>query len=118
MLDGGDGFADELVALLADAPVGLSCVELARRTGRRKADVLETLRWDPRVRHEGRGRGSRWRVTATMTASAPREQKGTTDRGARDHPPVPAGEDGREAAVIPGQTTVYEMPADAQVPAG
>jgi hypothetical protein len=111
MPDGG--FGDELVALLAEEPVGLSCDELARRTGRRRTDVLDTLRWDPRVWHDGRGRGSRWRVTTTLPLRALRDGLGRTDTGDPDSSPVPAGEHGKRLEPIPGQTTVYEMLGEA-----
>ncbi len=79
MLGDGDGLADELVALLADTPGGLSGHELARRVKRRRADVLAALRVDVRVEHDGRTRGSRWRL---------RHRAGPNgNRPARDDPP-------------------------------
>jgi hypothetical protein len=58
----GRALADDLARVLDAEPLGLSCAELARRTRRRLADVLAALRGDPRFQHDGRGRGSRWRL--------------------------------------------------------
>jgi hypothetical protein len=109
MLGGDPELAEEVVWLLGQAPVGLSCRELARTTGRRYADVRDVLRWDTRCQHAGRGRGSRWRLAAKTPPGAPWEAMGTQDRGDRDHEPAPPGEDARRAETFPGQTTVYEM---------
>jgi hypothetical protein len=62
MLDGDAELAEELVTLLADAPLGLSCDELAKRQHRRRTVVLATLRADPRFEHSGRTCGSRWQL--------------------------------------------------------
>ena len=54
--------ADDLRRVLADEPLGFSCDELARCVHRRRALVLAALRTDPRFEHDGRTRGSRWRL--------------------------------------------------------
>jgi hypothetical protein len=98
MLD-GDGFADELVALLGDEePVGLACDEVASRLHRRRADVLATLRGDPRVRRTGRGRGSRWRVTAPIPPGRTGTDTGGAEGGAGYRQPAPPGASARQAA--------------------
>jgi hypothetical protein len=56
--------ADDLAALLAGEPVGLPCAELVARLKRRRGAVLDALRGDPRFEHQGRNRGSRWRLVA------------------------------------------------------
>jgi hypothetical protein len=62
--------ADDLARLLDGEPAGLSCDVLAARLGRRRVDVLAVLQSDPRFTHRGRGRGSKWRTTAELPASA------------------------------------------------
>jgi hypothetical protein len=54
--------ADDLAALLATEPVGLSCDKLASKLRRRRAVVLIALRSDDRFTHDGERRGSRWRL--------------------------------------------------------
>jgi hypothetical protein len=108
MLGGDPELAEEVVWLLGQVPVGLSCDELARRTGRRRADVLDMLRWDPRCEHEGQGRGSRWRLAALKPPGAVRDGLGRTDRGDPNSSRTSAVEDVRTAEAIPGQTTVYD----------
>jgi hypothetical protein len=56
--------ADDLAAVLAAEPLGLPCAELVARLKRRRGDVLDALRADPRFEHQGRNRGSRWRLAA------------------------------------------------------
>jgi hypothetical protein len=107
--DDDGGLAEEVVRVLAPEPVGLSCDELAARLHRRRRYVLDALRADPRFEHAGRGRGSRWRVTTPMPPGRTGTGAGGAEGGAGDGRPAPPGEDAREAAVIPGQTTVYEM---------
>lgn len=60
MLDDEPELADEIASLLALAPRGLSCDELAVRTARRRTAVLAALRSDPRFTRRSAGRGSRW----------------------------------------------------------
>jgi hypothetical protein len=55
---------DDLSRVLDGEPFGLPCVELVARLKRRRGDVLAALRADPRFEHEGRTRGSRWRLAA------------------------------------------------------
>jgi hypothetical protein len=54
--------ADDLAAMLATEPFGLSCDALALSVHRRRADVLAALRADPRFIHDGDRKGSRWRL--------------------------------------------------------
>jgi hypothetical protein len=70
------GLAGDLRLLLAGEPAGLSCRELTRRLGRRRGDVLAELR-SGSFEHDGRGRGSRWRLTASL---GPRAHLGPQDR--------------------------------------
>jgi hypothetical protein len=79
-VDAVDGkLGDVLAAVLDLEPAGLSCDALARRTNRRKAHVLATLRSDSRFEHRGQRRGSRWAVVARGPRRAPPERQGTTD---------------------------------------
>ena len=77
---GAGKLADMLADLLAGEPAGLSCDVLARRTRRRKADVLDALRADSRFEHRGQRRGSRWRLAAGTDREGRSEQLGTKDR--------------------------------------
>jgi hypothetical protein len=86
--------ADNLVALLAAEPTGLSCDQLARRLRRRRHDVLDVLRSDGRFAHEGRTRGSRWRLPADTTRSTRWDGMCGDDRAGRD---CRVGRDGNEA---------------------
>jgi hypothetical protein len=88
MLGGDPELAEEVVRLLGQAPVGLSCRELARRTGRRRTDVGDVLRWDTRCEHEGRGRGSRWQLAARTPPGVLWEPQGPFDRRDCDHRPA------------------------------
>lgn len=83
LLGPGVALADELAASLAEERGGLACDALARRLRRRKADVLDALKSDPRFRHSGEGRGSRWRVPLEMGRRGPREQLGLEDGASR-----------------------------------
>jgi hypothetical protein len=65
------------VAQVLDERGPTSCHEIARALRRRKEDVLNVLRGDSRFEHDGRGRGSRWRLAARMPLSASQEQIGT-----------------------------------------
>jgi hypothetical protein len=56
---------DDLVAVLAEEPTGLSCRELAVRLRRRRPTLAATLRADRRFEQSGRGRASRWRLRGT-----------------------------------------------------
>jgi hypothetical protein len=111
-----DGPCDDLARLLAEPPYELSCDEIARRLHRRRAAVLAELRVDPCYEHVGRGRGSRWRLRSRR--GRVRDGQGAAEGRGVDHRPAQAGDAASEAVVIPGQTTVYEMLADAQVSAG
>jgi hypothetical protein len=76
--------ADDLARVLAGEPGGLSWRELTRRAGRRPADVGAALRADPRFRHAGRGRGSRWSLAGKRSGKRVDAPRGT---GWGDHPP-------------------------------
>jgi hypothetical protein len=65
--------ADDLARVLLHEPTGVACTELALRLRRRRADVLQTLKTDPRFAHHRRGRGSRWRLVAQMPLSRARD---------------------------------------------
>jgi hypothetical protein len=58
--------ADDLAGALEREPLGLPCAELAARLHRRRSTLVAALRVDPRFEHEGRTRGSRWRLVAEM----------------------------------------------------
>jgi hypothetical protein len=60
--EGDRVLADDLRRVLAEESFGLPGRELARRLRRRRADVLAQLQSDPRFKHSGRTRGSRWRL--------------------------------------------------------
>jgi hypothetical protein len=68
-----DPLPDDLAAVLTVEPFGLSCDQLARAVRRRRADVLATLRRDPRFAHQGGRRGSRWRL---RPPEGPRDGRG------------------------------------------
>lgn len=90
MLHGDSGeLADELAAVLRGKPLGSSCNELARRLGRRRRDVLEALRWDPRFERCGTGRGSRWRIAAAIPLEGAWDVLGRKDRGSPDPESIP-----------------------------
>jgi hypothetical protein len=86
--------ADDLVAVLATEPIGLSCDGLARRLRRRRNDVLDVLRSDGRFEHGGCTRGSRWRVVGETVVVARRDGMCRDERGDRGHR---VGHDGRGA---------------------
>jgi hypothetical protein len=65
--------ADDLAVALANEPCGLPCDELAPRVRRRRKDVLDALRSDPRFERRGRTRGSRWQL---VSAGRPRAWDG------------------------------------------
>ena len=67
-----DRLADDLRRVLDTEPCGLSGRELARRVRRRHVDVLAELRADPRFEHDGRTRGSRWRLRQGAGANGSR----------------------------------------------
>jgi hypothetical protein len=77
-------FADDLARVLAAEPVGSSCAALAGRVGRRWTTVQAALRGDARFAHEGRTRGSRWRLAETDS----REEMGRVREGISG-PPLP-----------------------------
>lgn len=88
--DGGElELADELAALLAGEPSGLSCDALARRLVRRRGDVREALRWDSRFERTGKTCGSRWRLAAEKALEDARGGLGRNDRGSPDPEPIP-----------------------------
>lgn len=82
-----NGLADDLAAALEGEPLGLSGRELRRRIGRRHVDVLAALQSDPRFRHHGDGRGSRWRIATEPLISTPWETQGTEDLPQNDLDP-------------------------------
>jgi len=95
----GEGkLGDVLAELLAGEPAGLSCDVLARRTHRRKADVLAKLRSDSRFEHRGQRRGSRWIALADRRPPrASPERLGTTDRPGSVSDLPPAAGDAQKA---------------------
>jgi hypothetical protein len=103
----GDELADELAALLSREPSGLACNELARRLRRRRGDVLDALRWDPRFGRCGGGRGSRWRMTAAMpqvsSVEGPRDVLGRKDRDSHVPEPIPGKTAAPEALAARGE---------------
>lgn len=69
--------ADDIAQVLQEEVSGMSCDTIARTLRRRKHDVLETLRSDPRFTHAGSRRGSRWRLAADDGRARARDQMGT-----------------------------------------
>jgi hypothetical protein len=94
------GLADDLRRALADEPFGLSGRELARRVHRRHVDVLTALRADPGIEHEGRTRGSRWRLRRRAGANGNRSAGDELPWAELDAAGIPAL--GRRAEATPG----------------
>jgi hypothetical protein len=86
--DGGE-LAEDLVALLLGEPSGLACDELGRRLERRRCDVLDALRCDPRFERCGGGRGTRWRTTVAMVPEGAWDGLGRKARSSPDREPIP-----------------------------
>jgi hypothetical protein len=98
MIHGESGeLADEVVTLLAGAPFGLSCDAISGRLRRRRAEVLEALRWDPRTERTGQGRGSRWRIAAEIPPGPSWDGSGRKDRAEPAREPAPQKISGRRA---------------------
>jgi hypothetical protein len=95
----GDPLAGDLVRVLELEPLGLPCRELARRVHRRWAVVLVVLRADSRFEHHGHTRGSRWRLTPTLSTS--QVQMGTNLSGLPDLDPSGIPLVGRAAEAEP-----------------
>jgi hypothetical protein len=68
--------AADLARVLVSEPLALSGAQLARRVGRRKADVLTCLRRFDCFEQVGAGPGSRWRLLG-----GPWEPMGTDAEG-------------------------------------
>jgi hypothetical protein len=71
--------ADDVARVLASEPLGLPCCDVARRVRRRRGDVLSVLLGDRRFVHDGRGRGSRWRLAAGVPRRGSQAHLGSED---------------------------------------
>jgi hypothetical protein len=64
--------AEEITHVLREAePLGLPAKEIARRIRRRESIVRAELAADPRFRHSGARRGSRWTLSTPQRARGP-----------------------------------------------